>query len=130
MLPILRSRFWSNLLLPRSTVAWRTPHVQKVLMYSDRPRKNTDRSALLSGRLAALDTIASIPPMERSETLAEMLTDQDVETLRHLVNQGTSENTLRALTADLAYLQAWPLAATGGSLPWPAPEARGEVRAQ
>lgn len=33
------------------------------------------------------------------------------------------ENTLRALTSDLAYLQAWSLAATGKSLPWPAPEA-------
>jgi hypothetical protein len=34
-----------------------------------------------------------------------------------------AENTLRALTSDLAYLQAWSLAATGASLPWPAPEA-------
>jgi hypothetical protein len=33
------------------------------------------------------------------------------------------ENTLRALTSDLAYLQAWSLAATGSPLPWPAPEA-------
>jgi integrase len=33
------------------------------------------------------------------------------------------ENTLRALTSDLAYLQAWSLAATGRSLTWPAPEA-------
>jgi hypothetical protein len=31
-------------------------------------------------------------------------------------------NTLRALTSDLAYLQAWALAATGAALPWPAPE--------
>jgi integrase len=33
------------------------------------------------------------------------------------------ENTLRALISDLAYLQAWSLAATGASLLWPAPEA-------
>ncbi|MBB3660013.1 hypothetical protein FHX15_005282 [Rhizobium sp. BK650] len=33
------------------------------------------------------------------------------------------ENTLRALTSDLAYLEAWSLAATGAPLPWPAPEA-------
>jgi integrase len=33
------------------------------------------------------------------------------------------ENTLRALTSDLAYLQAWSLAATDSPLPWPAPEA-------
>ncbi|PNQ25800.1 integrase [Rhizobium sp. YIC5082] len=51
------------------------------------------------------------------------MTDEDVETLRHLVNQGMGDNTLRALTSDLAYLEAWGLAATGQSLPWPAPEA-------
>ena len=33
------------------------------------------------------------------------------------------ENTLRALASDLAYLEAWALAATGNPLPWPAPEA-------
>jgi hypothetical protein len=33
------------------------------------------------------------------------------------------DNTLRALTSDLAYLQAWSMAATGTPLPWPAPEA-------
>ncbi len=74
-------------------------------------------------RANALDTIAAVLPMERRDELAELLTDQDVETLRHLVNEGMGENTLRALTSDLAYLQAWSLAATGTSLPWPAPEA-------
>jgi integrase len=39
------------------------------------------------------------------------------------VNEGMGENTLRALTSDLAYLQAWSLAATSASLTWPAPEA-------
>ncbi len=82
-----------------------------------------DRPAQLPARLAALDTIASVLPMGRRDTLADLLTDQDVETLRHLVNQGMGENTLRALTSDLAYLQAWSLLATGGPLPWPAPEA-------
>lgn len=33
------------------------------------------------------------------------------------------ENTLRSLTSDLTYLEAWGLAVTGKSLPWPAPEA-------
>lgn len=74
-------------------------------------------------RLQQLDTIASVLPMGRRDALADLLTDQDVETLRHLVNQGMGGNTLRALTSDLAYLQAWSLAATGCSLPWPAPEA-------
>ena len=74
-------------------------------------------------RAQELDTIAAVLPLERRDELAELLTDQDIETLRHLVNEGMGENTLRALTSDLAYLQAWSLAATGNSLPWPAPEA-------
>ncbi|PZR85507.1 MAG: integrase [Stutzerimonas stutzeri] len=74
-------------------------------------------------RAQELDTIASVLPMDRRDELAGLLTDQDVETLRHLVNEGMGGNTLRALTSDLAYLQAWSLAATGAALPWPAPEA-------
>ncbi|MGV2114235.1 tyrosine-type recombinase/integrase [Agrobacterium salinitolerans] len=74
-------------------------------------------------RAEELDTIAAVLPIERRDELAELLTDQDVETLRHLVNAGMGANTLRALTSDLAYLEAWGLAATGHSLPWPAPEA-------
>lgn len=74
-------------------------------------------------RADELDTIASVLPIDRRDELAELLTDQDIETLRHLVNEGMGENTLRALTSDLAYLQAWSLAATGATLPWPAPEA-------
>lgn len=74
-------------------------------------------------RAEELDTIAAVLPMQRRDELAELLTDQDIETLRHLVNQGMGDNTLRALTSDLAYLEGWGLAATGKSLPWPAPEA-------
>ncbi|WP_142859835.1 site-specific integrase [Agrobacterium tumefaciens] len=74
-------------------------------------------------RAEQLDTIAAVLPIDRRDKLAELLTDQDVETLRHLVNEGMGENTLRALTSDLAYLEAWSLAATGSPLPWPAPEA-------
>lgn len=77
----------------------------------------------IAARAAQLDTIAAVLPMDRRDQLAELLADQDIETLRHLVNQGMGANTLRALTSDLAYLQAWSLAATGKSLPWPAPEA-------
>nr|WP_210314601.1 site-specific integrase [Rhizobium lentis] len=62
-------------------------------------------------------------PIDRRDKLAEILSDQDVETLKHLVNEGMGDNTLRALTSDLSYLEAWCLAATGSSLPWPAPEA-------
>ncbi|MBB3396129.1 hypothetical protein FHT71_002805 [Rhizobium sp. BK060] len=74
-------------------------------------------------RAEELDTIAAVLPLERRDELAELLTDQDVETLRHLVNRGMGDNTLRALTSDLAYLEAWGMAATGRALPWPAPEA-------
>jgi len=80
-------------------------------------------SCSIEKRIETLDTIAAVLPIDRRDELAELLTDQDIETLRHLVNEGMGENTLRALTSDLAYLQAWSLAATGASLPWPAPEA-------
>jgi integrase len=84
---------------------------------------SSSSSRSIEKRTATLDTIAAVLPIDRRDELAELLTDQDVETLRHLVNEGMGENTLRALTSDLAYLQAWSLAATGTSLPWPAPEA-------
>ncbi len=74
-------------------------------------------------RAETLDTIAAVLPMNRRDMLAGILTDEDVETLRHLVKEGMGENTLRALTSDLAYLEAWSLAATGSPLPFPAPEA-------
>ncbi len=86
------------------------------------PRKSASPSGV-ERRAVELDTIASVLPIDRRDELAELLTDQDVETLRHLVNQGMGANTLRAITSDLAYLEAWALAATKHSLPWPAPEA-------
>ncbi|MUZ74476.1 tyrosine-type recombinase/integrase [Agrobacterium vitis] len=84
---------------------------------------NVTQSASVTSRAEALDTIAAVLPIDRRDKLAEILTDQDVATLKHLVNEGMGENTLRALTSDLAYLEAWSLAATGSPLPWPAPEA-------
>ncbi|MBO0134246.1 site-specific integrase [Agrobacterium burrii] len=86
------------------------------------PKTKTSHTSV-EWRAEELDTIASVLPLERRDELAELLTDDDIETLRHLVNQGMGDNTLRALTSDLAYLEAWGLAATGQSLPWPAPEA-------
>lgn len=84
----------------------------------------TDRSRdAVENRILQLDTVAAVLPIDRRDELAELLTDQDVETLRYLVNEGMGANTLRALTSDLAYLEAWSIAATGKSLPWPAPEA-------
>lgn len=75
-----------------------------------------------SRRALQLDALASILPMERRDRLAELLTDEDVATLKHLAQEGMGENTLRALASDLAYLEAWAFAATGEPLPWPASE--------
>ena len=74
-------------------------------------------------RAEALDALDSVLPFDRREFLAGLLTDDDVETLRHLAKEGLGENSMRALTSDLGYLEAWCLAATGAPLPWPAPEA-------
>ena len=82
-----------------------------------RPRNPVTRRAL------DLDALAAILPMDRRDRLAEILTDDDVATLKHLAREGMGENSLRALASDLAYLEAWALASTGSPLPWPAPEA-------
>lgn len=74
-------------------------------------------------RALQLDALSAILPMERRDQLARILTDDDVATLRHLAKEGMGENSLRALASDLAYLEAWALAATATPLPWPAPEA-------
>lgn len=86
------------------------------------PRKSANLSGV-ERRAVELDTVASVLPIDRRDELAELLTDSDIETLRHLVNEGMGANTLRAITSDLAYIEAWALAATKHSLPWPAPEA-------
>jgi hypothetical protein len=59
-------------------------------------------------RALQLDALSAILPMERRDRLAELLTDDDVATLKHLAQEGMGEeNTLRALASDLAYLEAW-----------------------
>ncbi len=74
-------------------------------------------------RAEALDALDSVLPFDRRDRLAELLTDDDAETLRHLAREGIGENSLRALASDFFYLEAWCQAATGKPLPWPAPEA-------
>lgn len=74
-------------------------------------------------RAEALDALDAVLPFARRDFLAELLTGDDVETLRHLAREGMGDNSLRALASDLGYLEAWSLAATGQPLPWPAPEA-------
>ena len=84
-----------------------------------KPPISLSTNELVSRRLEELDTIAAVLPVERRDEPAALRTDQDVETLRHLVNEGMGANTLRALTSDLPYLQAWALAATAGHSPSP-----------
>ncbi len=90
---------------------------------SDRP--DPDLSGALDEKIEKLDMLAAIVPAmagpERSQQLAHLLSDDDIETLRHLAREGMGENSLRALTSDLSYLEAWCAAATGLSLTWPAP---------
>jgi integrase len=74
-------------------------------------------------RALQLDTLAAILPMDRRDRLAQILSDDDVATLKHLAEAGMGENSLRALASDLGYLEAWAQAATGEALPWPAAEA-------
>jgi len=76
-------------------------------------------------KIETLDTLSAILPAlagsDRAEQLARLLTDEDIDTLRHLAREGMGENSLRALTSDFSYLEGWCLAATGSPLPWPAP---------
>lgn len=89
------------------------------------PVSSPQHSEIQDEKLEKLDTLTAILPAlasnERSEQLARLLTDDDVETLRHLAKEGMGENSLRALTSDLSYLQAWCMAAMGENLLWPAP---------
>lgn len=81
---------------------------------------SSSSSGSIEKHTETLDTIAAILSMNRRDMLADILTDDDVETLRHLVNEGMGENTLRALASDLAYLEARSMAATG-TPPYPSP---------
>ena len=73
---------------------------------------------------APCSTMRSRPSFRstRRDRLAQALTDGGVETLKHLARVGMGESTLRALASDVAYLEAWALAATEAPLPWLATE--------
>lgn len=71
-------------------------------------------------RANQLDVIAAVLPHHQRDLLAAILTDDDVATLRHLVDKGIGANTLRAMASDLTYLDAWCRSATNAALPWPA----------
>ncbi len=80
-------------------------------------------TAAMHRRAEELDALDAILPFDRRDQLAELLTDDDVATLKHLAGEGMGENTLKALASDLGYLEAWCQLATDAPLPWPAPEA-------
>jgi len=75
-----------------------------------------------SRRAVELDGLSAVLPLGSRDRLIELLSDCEVETLRHLAREGMGANTLRAMASDLAYLEAWSTAASGAPLPWPAPE--------
>ena len=86
-------------------------------------RITTHASDYDHAKAEALDALEAVLPFDRRDFLATILTNEDIETLRHLATEGMGANTLRALVSDLGYLEAWSMAATGEPLPWPAPEA-------
>ncbi|MGE7065511.1 integrase, partial [Agrobacterium tumefaciens] len=85
-------------------------------------KSSTAVSPNMLRRAEELDALDAILPFDRRDQLAELLTDDDVATLKHLASEGMGDNTMRALASDLAYLEAWCMLATGTPLPWPAPE--------
>ncbi|RVH24504.1 tyrosine-type recombinase/integrase [Sinorhizobium meliloti] len=88
----------------------------------DNHRGPESDSQAVHRRAEQQDALDAILPFDRRDQLAALLTDDDVETLKHLASEGMGENTLRALASDLGYLEAWCQLATGAPLPWPAPE--------
>src|SRR3546814_3831997 len=61
---------------------------------------STEESLDPSDRLGSLISVVSF---ERQDLVSELLTEGDLKTLKHLARKGTPENSLRALTSDLAY---------------------------
>jgi integrase len=88
----------------------------------DKSRKATSVRDDQLRRAEELNALDAILPFDHRDQLAALLTDDDVDTLKHLAREGMGDNTLRALASDLGYLEAWCQLATGAPLPWPAPE--------
>lgn len=78
------------------------------------PPVSFDNARLI--RTEQLDALEAVLPFDRRDKFAELLTDEDVATLKHLAGEGMGEKTLKALASDLAYLEARCDLATG-SLP-------------
>ena len=76
--------------------------------------KRTAQPSISTRRVAALCSSMRSRPSCRWAGVtgsAELLTDEDVKTLKHLAREGMGENSLRTLALDLAYLEAWADAA-------------------
>ncbi|PLW75753.1 hypothetical protein C0081_18160, partial [Cohaesibacter celericrescens] len=80
------------------------------------------QNPVIDAKIEQLDGLGAILPLDRATQLASLLSDDDIETLRHLAKAGMGANSLRALMSDLGYLEGWALAAIGTPLPWPAPQ--------
>src|SRR5450631_3955440 len=95
--------------------ALKAPGADRGLIIMDPTRRPIARQkqAAEDRRALELDALPAILPMDRRDALAGLLTDDDVATLKHLAGEGIGDNSLRALASDLAYLEAWSLAATG-----------------
>lgn len=64
----------------RATTAANTSHFGVSVAKQTQSRTSVER------RAEELDTVASVLLLERRDKLAELFTDEDVKTLRHLVN--------------------------------------------
>lgn len=89
----------------------------------DRSNMSTDLSPSGNEVLKRAEELDAILPFDRRDQLAELLTDDDVATLKHLAREGMGDNTMRALASDLAYLEAWCSLAAGTPSPGPRPRA-------
>jgi integrase len=76
-----------------------------------------------SRRALGLDTLSAILPMDRRDRLAQLLTDDDVATLKHIAREGMGENSLAGAGVGPGLLEGWAAAASSAPLPWPATEA-------
>jgi hypothetical protein len=91
------------------------------------PEELPDTDVVVSEDLATLrsyelDALSSSIPPDLCDRMVEMLSDDDVATLKHLTKEGMEKNSLRARSPGLNYLETWSNAATSTPPPWPVTE--------
>ena len=74
-------------------------------------------------RAHQLDALAAVLPMDRRDRLAQLLTDDDVETLKHLARRPWARTRWGPWPRTSPISRHGPFAATGAPLHWPAAEA-------